>query len=529
MEQLIEILLQQLSTHGVGLLGTFAVAIAFSVFYGKNTQYNRFYLISQGFWILFFTFATLILVPCLPLLNPAIQIPDLIQEAFVAVLYGVASGFFLASLFPELPRKSLLFVVPTAFTLLFFASAYGLLLLHLSFLSPTLIPTFLLGITLIISALGFHAIPTISQKAIFHTPRIGLFSLGLYFILYSLQLISSTQSILLVLYGLIAIAVLVAQLNFMQSTAIGYQQAFEKEKTRKTLFWDVAPFPILLTKLVDDSVVYMNTACQKVLGLADTQKTNLRFSSFFVNPNKRLELIEQTKTDEVVDNFEVELNIQNSDQKTLWITLSSRVFEMDGDVVLYINFTNITTQKKTEQELFVQASTDALTGLYNRRQFFALSNQAFALAKRNQTPFCVLMLDIDHFKSINDTYGHDVGDLVLKHLSSIMTQTLRQSDVIARWGGEEFIIFLQDTPPENGLTPANKLREAVEATSVTANNQVIRFTISLGVSASQVADIAHLQKEADLALYYSKEHGRNQVTLYTPQLAEAPKEQGPNP
>ena len=226
----------------------------------------------------------------------------------------------------------------------------------------------------------------------------------------------------------------------------------------------------------------------------------------------------------MVDNFEVELNVQNSEQKTLWITLSSRVFEMDGELVLYINFTNITVQKETEQKLFVQASTDTLTGLYNRRQFFALTDQAFAMAAREHSSYCVIMLDIDHFKAINDTYGHDAGDVVLQHLADILKKTLRKSDIIARWGGEEFIVFLQNTSPEKGVGPANKLREAVEATSVTVGDKTISFTISLGVSTSQTPDIGTIQKEADLALYHSKENGRNQVTLYSPELAQMPTE-----
>jgi len=523
MDTFLEIFMEQLSNYGVGLLGTFAVAIAFSVFYGKNTQYNRFYLISQGFWVLFFTFVVLIFVPCLPLLNPAIQIPSIVVEAFVATLYGVSSGFFLASLFPNLPRKSLLFIVPTFFTLVFFATGYALLMLDVKFLEPTAIPTLLLGVSLIVTALGFHSIQTVSQKTIFTAPRIGLIALGSYFVLLSFGLISEAKSILLILYGLTAIVVLIAQIGFMEATAIGYQNALEMEKKKKTLVWDVAPFPILLTKLMDDSVVYMNAACQRVLGLNDEQKTTLPFSSFFTKPEKRIQLIDLTKQNQIVDNFEVELKLRNP-EKLVWITLSSRIFELDGELVLYINFTNITAQKQTEQELFVQASTDTLTGLYNRRQFFALTEQAFAMSARENTPYCVIMLDIDHFKSINDTYGHDAGDIVLKHLSDVMKETLRKSDIIARWGGEEFIVFLQNTLPENGVVPAQKLRQAVEATSVTVGDQTIRFTISLGVSVSQTPDVAIIQKEADLALYHSKENGRNQVTLYSPDFAQMPTE-----
>ena len=524
MRQFIDILFQQLNIYGVSLLGTFAVAIAFSAFYKKNTQYNRFYLISQGFWILFFTSLALVITPCLPLLNSAIQIPTIVMDAFVAVLYGVACGYFVASLFPNLPYKILMFIMPTFFTILCFAAGYGILLLHLSYLTPLRIPTLLLGVTLIITSMGFQSIPTMTQRTIFTAPRFGLLSLGFYFCLQAFGLISEAQSILLILYGLIAIVVLIAQLNFMEATAIKYQDALELEQKHKTLFWDVAPFPILLTKLMDDSVVYMNGACQSVLGLSDEQKKNMCFSAYFAKPEKRVELINLTKQKQVVDNFEVELNVQHSEQKTLWITLSSRVFELDGELLLYINFTNITAQKETEQELFIQASTDTLTGLYNRRQFFALTKQAFALAAREKSSYCVLMLDIDHFKAINDTYGHDAGDVVLKRLADILGQTLRKSDIIARWGGEEFIVFLQDTAPENASVPANKLRETVEATPVAVGDKIIHFTISLGISKTQIADIELIQKEADLALYHSKENGRNQVTLYSPEIAEMPTE-----
>jgi len=107
-------------------------------------------------------------------------------------------------------------------------------------------------------------------------------------------------------------------------------------------------------------------------------------------------------------------------------------------------------------------------------------------------------------------------------LAEIMQKTMRKSDIIARWGGEEFIIFLTNTTPEKALVPANKLREAVQNATVIADDKQIKFTISLGISLSQTPDIAVIQKEADLALYHSKENGRNQVTLYSRDLAEMP-------
>ena len=525
LEQLTQTLIQQFNFYGIPCLGSFIVAISFGIFYGRNTQYARFFALSLGFWILSLVALIQLIAPCFPVLNPAFYVPETVLDIAVAIVFTFAGGFFLSSLFPSLPRFSRLVIAPCFFSILLMGAGYGLYWLNLSVLEPQRIPTLLIGTSLIVAAFAFHSVPILNQRAIFSATRYGILALGTYFILQAFHLISDAQNILLVLYVLVAVIVLLAQLRFMQTTVLSTQAALEAEKKKKTLFWDIAPFPILLTKLLDDSIVYMNDACQKVLGLTDEQKNSVHFSAYFVDEKKRQELIERTKTQGIVDRFEVELNSQNSD-KTLWITLSSRVFEVEGELVLYINFTNITEQKETEQELFIQASTDTLTGLYNRRQFFALTDQAFAMAQREHTPYCAIMLDIDHFKNINDTYGHDAGDLVLKHLSDVMRQTLRKSDIIARWGGEEFIIFLQNTTPEKGIHPANKLREAVQATSVTVGDKVIQFTISLGVSASQTPDVAALQKEADLALYHSKENGRNQVTLYDESVAQMHPEGG---
>ena len=515
---MLETISEQLLIYGSHFFGAFMVALAFGVFYGKNTQYARFQLISYGFWVVAIANLGQLITPLLPTLNPAIQINF---NTPMALLYAIASGLCLASLFPALSKVSRLLLMPVFFTIMILLCSYGMLFLRLSILEKSQIPNLMLGISFIVAALGFHAIPTISQKTIFTAPRFGLLALGGYFVLFAFNLITNTPTIPVILYGLVSIIVLIAQLRFMESTAIVAQNALEIEKKRKTIFWDVAPFPILLTKLMDDSVVYMNTACQKVLGISEEQKLHLHFSNYFVNTKRREELINETKQKGVVDNFEVELSVQNSSQ-TLWITLSSRVFEIDGELVLYINFTNITEQKETEQELFVQASTDTLTGLFNRRQFATMTDQSFAVSRRENKPYCVVMLDIDHFKNINDTYGHDAGDVVLKRLAEIMQKTMRKSDIIARWGGEEFIIFLTNTTPEKALVPANKLREAVQNATVIADDKQIKFTISLGISLSQTPDIAVIQKEADLALYHSKENGRNQVTLYSRDLAEMP-------
>ena len=503
--------------YGIACVGTFMTTLAFGLSYHKNAQYSRFYLIGRGFLLLFLTKLALILNPCLATLNSYTYLPERYLQIFVGVLSTLAIGFFVASVFIHLTKRSVLFLLPFIISIICGGIEYGLLYL-LPELNWIELLDLLIGIALLTAAGGLRTISSAAQKMVFKAPSLALIALGLYFILTFFQLMPLTRTIPFILYSFVSVLILMAQLRFMTLMAEKYHTAFENEKQHKTFFWDIAPFPILLTKLLDDSVVYMNAACQKVLGLSDEQKKNLHFSDYFVQPSRREELISVTKEQDVVDNFEVELNIQSEEHNTAWITLSARVFEIDSELVLYINFTNITKQKETEQELFIQASTDTLTGLYNRRQFIALTDQALALSQREGTAYTVLMLDIDHFKSINDAYGHDVGDLVLQNLANTIKDTLRKSDIIARWGGEEFIIFLYNTPPEKAVTPANKLREAVQQSVVPIQDNSICYTISIGVSQSQTPDITTLQKEADIALYASKEQGRNRVTMYQDDL-----------
>lgn len=156
------------------------------------------------------------------------------------------------------------------------------------------------------------------------------------------------------------------------------------------------------------------------------------------------------------------------------------------------------------------ATLDALTGLKNRRVFQEQLDFQFALATRTASPISVLILDVDHFKRINDTFGHPTGDRYLQMLASILQQNSRDVDIVARYGGEEFAIILLNTNQIDAIGVAEKLRRAVEAESW-PNTAV---TISIGVStlSQDIRDQSHLLSSADRALYLSKERGRNRVT-----------------
>ena len=157
--------------------------------------------------------------------------------------------------------------------------------------------------------------------------------------------------------------------------------------------------------------------------------------------------------------------------------------------------------------------TDSLTGLYNRHYFFQVARQQVQIAMRSRHPICVIIGDVDHFKSINDTYGHLIGDDALKHAANIVRGGVRESDICARFGGEEFIVLLNNSKLENSVAIGEKIRAAMEKLPCTTEAAVLKMTISLGVSEinPENGEINDAINRADRALYEAKNSGRNKV------------------
>jgi len=159
------------------------------------------------------------------------------------------------------------------------------------------------------------------------------------------------------------------------------------------------------------------------------------------------------------------------------------------------------------------AIMDPLTGIYNRRRFETIFNSEFKRATRYQLPLSCMMIDIDHFKKVNDTLGHQEGDTVLKELSQVVQATIREVDTPARWGGEEFVVLSPNTTLENGLRAAERVRKAVANHSFTGMDGK-KVTVSVGVAAIPAPDLDSQDKlihAADIAMYTAKKNGRNRV------------------
>ncbi len=159
------------------------------------------------------------------------------------------------------------------------------------------------------------------------------------------------------------------------------------------------------------------------------------------------------------------------------------------------------------------ATRDYLTGLYNRRHFFDIADELFARRDKGEISIAVGMLDIDHFKAVNDTYGHDAGDQALKMVADVLDDQLGESDALARVGGEEFCVVVVDADSESVEDVFEGFRQRVEAIRFDFEGQNIPLRLSIGVSDAPDLDIHGLLMEADKMLYHAKENGRNQVQV----------------
>lgn len=199
------------------------------------------------------------------------------------------------------------------------------------------------------------------------------------------------------------------------------------------------------------------------------------------------------------------------------VSVSASVIARDGEInSIVVAFHDITHRKQLELELERRAQTDALTGLSNRRHFYALAESEMSRSRRYAVPMTVLMLDLDNFKLINDTHGHHAGDAVLQSFSRTCLKTLREIDIIARIGGEEFVVLMPETSAEQGLEAAERLRVALaESEVVVERGERLHFTVSIGVTCLCAGDqnIDTVLRRADEAMYQAKHAGRNAVRM----------------
>jgi len=210
-------------------------------------------------------------------------------------------------------------------------------------------------------------------------------------------------------------------------------------------------------------------------------------------------------------------------QNTTFIPLMSATGDVTHLCLIIYDVTDNASHKKdlvqANKELAILSQTDGLTQLFNRTHWENCLAAEYKRWVRSQNPSCLVMIDIDNFKDVNDTYGHVVGDEVIRHISKLIRHHVRETDVSGRYGGEEFAILLADTALDNGKVFAERLREEVAESTVKYNDIDLKYTVSIGIAEIETSIDSYEVwiKYADVALYQSKKDGKNKVTLYAKQ------------
>jgi diguanylate cyclase (GGDEF)-like protein/PAS domain S-box-containing protein len=291
------------------------------------------------------------------------------------------------------------------------------------------------------------------------------------------------------------------------------EEALRRRETMVRTFLDAAPSPLIVSRLEDGQVLFINEPAAEMFELPLDQAVGRKTPDFYVRPEDRRTVVETLSRTGRVDGFAVQM--QTLRGRSFWGLLNARLFDLDGAPTMMVGFADVSAQKVLEEKLRVEATTDALTGLLNRRHFVELAEVELARAARYRYPISVVMLDLDHFKDINDTFGHAFGDAVLHGLASVLRKHLRRGDVTGRMGGEEFAVLLPQTETKPAVATLERVRGAVETMALDGLAESgRRVTVSIGLVGLRAGEtLDEVLRRADGALYKAKATGRNRLVV----------------
>ena len=261
-------------------------------------------------------------------------------------------------------------------------------------------------------------------------------------------------------------------------------------------------------------IAMASPASRAILGYAPEEMVGKPMVDLYKNPVDRKRVVA-----EIVSGagkpVQVEMEMVRKDGRPVWILAHTFLRYDEGGQPRWLEGTarDITTRKEMEEQLANLVRTDSLTGLYSRSYFMEQSEEIIRLMKRHHRPMSVMIADLDHFKRINDTYGHLGGDRVLVTFAETCRKVIRESDLLGRLGGEEFGLVLPETPLQQARVLAERLREATAEAITMLEGRQISLTVSIGLveMTQNEYSISTLLRRADHALYQAKDAGRNQV------------------
>ncbi|WP_157314129.1 diguanylate cyclase [Chitinibacter sp. GC72] len=305
------------------------------------------------------------------------------------------------------------------------------------------------------------------------------------------------------------------------------ERKLSASETRFKQMIETTPVGLVLARMPDFYITYINQHAAKMFGLPQAAALSKRAFELYYDRVDFLHHSEDALAGKAVNNAECIL--RHKEGNPFWANVSMSASTSNDGTTLLIGLNDITQRKQLEDELKRRATTDSLSGLANRAYFMETAQQEIQRTKRYQRRACILMLDIDFFKKINDNYGHQTGDQVIRTMANLCRASLRDIDLIARIGGEEFTAFLPETTLDEAYLAAERLRIRIEENVIMLDDgREIRFTSSIGISEIMPDDpnVDAPLKRADTALYASKHSGRNKSTCFEhlPTDEQAPKD-----
>lgn len=294
----------------------------------------------------------------------------------------------------------------------------------------------------------------------------------------------------------------------------------EESELRFRSAFDFAAIGMAIVSLKGKWLKVNQSLCQ-IVGYSEADLLKIDFQTITYPEDLELDLsyVRQLLAGEIIS-YHMEKRYIHKNGSIIWILLSASLIHNPENKPLYFiaQIQNIDAQKKAEQELKYIAYHDMLTGLANRKQLDASFALALAYAKRHQTQIAIMFLDLDYFKEINDTLGHDVGDLLLIKIGARLKKTIRSTDIVARQGGDEFIIALTELSSPVQVTEVAKKILAQIAKPIKIKQHKFSITGSIGISfyPKNGQNLTSLIKKADEALYIVKSEGKNNFKLITP-------------
>lgn len=291
------------------------------------------------------------------------------------------------------------------------------------------------------------------------------------------------------------------------------EQSLVESEQRLRSMLEILPTPIYIERRGDGQLLFVNRKTCLMFQQGVGQLLRRKSVEFFTDHEEWNQL--NIMLDVTPDVREIEARMKNHAGRNFVVEIAAITLDYAEGPAVLVALNDISQRKELEEELFHQASTDALTNISNRRYFLTQADADLRRARRYSRTMTLLMCDIDHFKHVNDQYGHAAGDTVLQQVVKASLESLRDSDMMGRLGGEEFAILLPETDLAAALEVAERLRAHVAEQPIDIGKDIIHCTLSIGVAQLHASDsdIDSLLQRADDAMYIAKNNGRNRIIV----------------